>query len=390
MPHRAGHPRRVPPAAAARLRLPQGGHHRLPAVQGRLRLRPARRSGAAPGRRGRPARPESCRIRRTTATTGRKRRSAPARVRGRPVRRCSTPSPDSCAGAAEPVRWIWLPPLPAAVTLDGVAGAPETAATAGCGCPPRPAAWGTCRCRSACSTTPPSSGRALGARPHRRRRPRGRDRRPAVRQDARCCARWSPRSALTHSPRQVAVYGIDLPAPACGRWTGLPHVGGVADPHQPGAGPPHGRGGPGMLAHREEVFRQYGIDSLDRCARRTPRAACRSCRRRHLPGDRRLRRAARGLRGAGRPGRRAAAAAAAATASTWSRRCCAGTTSGSRPVRVRHPDRAAPERPGRLHDRPQAGRDASARTARPRPDRRASCSRRSRCRGSTAYRPMRT
>ena len=54
----AGHPRRVPPAAAARLRLPQGRHHRLRAVQGGLRLRPVRaaeRAGAGGGRGAAPA-----------------------------------------------------------------------------------------------------------------------------------------------------------------------------------------------------------------------------------------------------------------------------------------------------------------------------------------------
>ncbi|XRQ03344.1 type VII secretion protein EccCa [Actinomadura welshii] len=70
--------------------------------------------------------------------------------------------------------------------------------------------------------------------------------------------------ALTHSPRQVAVYGLDLLGGGLQALGELPNVGGIA-----------GRGDRervrrtveevhGMLDHRQEVFRQRGIDGVQR------------------------------------------------------------------------------------------------------------------------------
>ncbi|MFH8251279.1 type VII secretion protein EccCa [Microbacterium sp. B2969] len=68
--------------------------------------------------------------------------------------------------------------------------------------------------------------------------------------------------AFTHSPREVSVYGMDLTGGGLGRIEPFPHVGGVAT-----------RGHrerlsrlleelTGMLAVRERVFREHGLDSL--------------------------------------------------------------------------------------------------------------------------------
>lgn len=68
--------------------------------------------------------------------------------------------------------------------------------------------------------------------------------------------------ALTHTPRQVAVYGMDLTGGGLARVEGFPHVGGVAtrssrDRLRRLLEELHG-----MLAHREQVFDTHGIDSL--------------------------------------------------------------------------------------------------------------------------------
>lgn len=68
--------------------------------------------------------------------------------------------------------------------------------------------------------------------------------------------------ALTHTPQQVAVYGMDLAGGALARIEGFPHVGGVAtrssrDRLRRLLEELHG-----MLAHRERVFAEHGIDSL--------------------------------------------------------------------------------------------------------------------------------
>lgn len=74
--------------------------------------------------------------------------------------------------------------------------------------------------------------------------------------------------ALTHSPREVSLYGMDLTGGGLARIEPFPHVGGVAT-----------RGHrerlarlleelTGMLATRERVFREHGLDSLAEMRRR--------------------------------------------------------------------------------------------------------------------------
>ncbi|WOF22711.1 type VII secretion protein EccCb [Microbacterium betulae] len=68
--------------------------------------------------------------------------------------------------------------------------------------------------------------------------------------------------ALTKTPTEVAVYGMDLTGGGLRRIEGFPHVGGVATRGD------RGRLGRlleeigGMLAHRERVFKERGIDSV--------------------------------------------------------------------------------------------------------------------------------
>ncbi|HST66921.1 MAG TPA: type VII secretion protein EccCa, partial [Mycobacteriales bacterium] len=69
-------------------------------------------------------------------------------------------------------------------------------------------------------------------------------------------------AALTHTPRELSIYGMDLTGGGLGGIAGFPHVGGVAT---------RGRRDRltrlleellGMLAERERVFAEHGIDSL--------------------------------------------------------------------------------------------------------------------------------
>ncbi|MFD5832743.1 type VII secretion protein EccCa [Streptomyces collinus] len=69
--------------------------------------------------------------------------------------------------------------------------------------------------------------------------------------------------ALTHTPYDVAVYGLDLAGGGLSALAGLPHVGGIASRAD------HERAARtvaemrGMLAMREDLFREHGIDSVD-------------------------------------------------------------------------------------------------------------------------------
>ncbi|AJC54943.1 type VII secretion protein EccC [Streptomyces sp. 769] len=68
--------------------------------------------------------------------------------------------------------------------------------------------------------------------------------------------------ALTHTPREVAVYGLDLVGGGLAALSGLPHVGGIAgraDRERAARTVEEVRT---MLAAREDLFREHGIDSL--------------------------------------------------------------------------------------------------------------------------------
>ncbi|NJP66696.1 type VII secretion protein EccCa [Streptomyces spiramenti] len=162
--------------------------------------------------------------------------------------------------AADPVRQIWLPPLPAALTLDSAGGG---------------------------ITTTPDGLRLGGA-------PLGPLRVPVGLLDdpgEQWQGQWvidltvagghqavigGPQSgkttllrtlvlslALTHTPRDVAVYGLDLVGGGLRPLEGLPHVGGIAtrtDRERVTRTVDEIRS---MLAEREMLFRDHGIDSVD-------------------------------------------------------------------------------------------------------------------------------
>ncbi|MFX4291082.1 type VII secretion protein EccCa [Streptomyces bohaiensis] len=167
---------------------------------------------------------------------------------------------DALSTAADPVRQIWLPPLPDATTLDRVGGG---------------------------TTTTPNGLRLGGA-------PLGPLRVPVGLLDdpgEQWQGQWvldltvagghqavigGPQSgkttllrtlvlslALTHSPRDVAVYGLDLVGGGLRPLEDLPHVGGIAtrtDRERVTRTVDELRT---MLAEREILFRDHGIDSVD-------------------------------------------------------------------------------------------------------------------------------
>jgi DNA segregation ATPase FtsK/SpoIIIE, S-DNA-T family len=162
---------------------------------------------------------------------------------------------------AERVRQIWLPPLPDAVTLDAIAGPVDVTG---------------------------EGMRLAGGPPSQMRAPIGLLDDPArQRQDVwtldlttaggHVAVIGAPQSgktnllrtivtalALTHTPRQVAVYALDLVGGGLQPLARLPHVGGVArrvDRERVRRTVEEVRG---MLLDREEVFRARGIDSVER------------------------------------------------------------------------------------------------------------------------------
>ncbi|MFD5199299.1 type VII secretion protein EccCa [Streptomyces sp. NPDC058375] len=167
-------------------------------------------------------------------------------------------------GAAAAVRSIWLPPLPAATALDTVAGPLDIG---------------------------PDGMRLTGADTEGRRTPL---RVPVGLLDdpaRQWQGQWfldltvagghaavigGPQSgkttllrtlvlslALTHTPREIGVYGLDLVGGGLQALSGLPHVGGIAgraDRERAARTVEEVRT---MLALREDLFREHGIDSVD-------------------------------------------------------------------------------------------------------------------------------
>ncbi|MFF2697840.1 type VII secretion protein EccCa [Streptomyces cyaneofuscatus] len=169
---------------------------------------------------------------------------------------------DQLTCVAPPVRSIWLPPLPAATALDTVAGpldiGPRGMRLAGAG----------------------PSGRPL-------RVPVGLLDDPAKQWQGQwfldltvagghAAVIGGPQSgkttllrslvlslALTHTPREVGVYGLDLVGGGLQALSGLPHVGGIAgraDRERAARTVEEVRT---MLALREDLFREHGIDSVE-------------------------------------------------------------------------------------------------------------------------------
>ncbi|MFF8013722.1 type VII secretion protein EccCb [Streptomyces sp. NPDC007929] len=166
---------------------------------------------------------------------------------------------DQLATAAPPVRRIWLPPLPDATTLDTAAG---------------PLQAGTDGLRLIHGEGPMRVPLGILDDPARQwQQPWLLDLTVA---GGHVAVRSGPQSgkttllrtlalslALTHTPYDVAVYGLDLVGGGLSALAGLPHVGGIAgraDHERAARTVAEMRA---MLAQREQAYRELGIDSVD-------------------------------------------------------------------------------------------------------------------------------
>ncbi|MGW1171507.1 type VII secretion protein EccCa [Streptomyces sp. NPDC002550] len=161
--------------------------------------------------------------------------------------------------ASEPVRRIWLPPLPEALTLDTAAG-PVQASPDGL--------------RLSVADGPMRVPLGVLDDPARQwQGPWVHDLNTAGGHTAVIGGPASGKTtllrtlalslALTHTPRDVAVYGLDLAGGGLSALAALPHVGGIAtraDHERAARTVAEVRA---MLAEREEIFRERGIDSVD-------------------------------------------------------------------------------------------------------------------------------
>jgi S-DNA-T family DNA segregation ATPase FtsK/SpoIIIE len=163
------------------------------------------------------------------------------------------------ATAAPTVRRIWLPPLPDATTLDAAAG------------PLRAGADGVRLTRTSGPMNVPLG--ILDDPARQWQQPWELDLTVAGGHAAVIGGPQSGKTtllrtlalslALTHTPYDVAVYGLDLAGGGLSALSGLPHVGGIAsraDRERAARTVAEVRG---MLAIREELFREHGIDSID-------------------------------------------------------------------------------------------------------------------------------
>ncbi|MEV4505003.1 type VII secretion protein EccCb [Streptomyces klenkii] len=167
---------------------------------------------------------------------------------------------DQLRTAAPPVRRIWLPPLPAALTLDAAAG-PLEVSERGLGLAGR---------RPGALRVP------LGVLDDPARQWQGPWDLDLTVAGGHVAVIGGPQSgkttllrtialslALTRTPAEVAVYGLDLVGGGLAALAGLPHVGGIAgraDHERAARTVAEVRA---MLAAREEAFREHGIDSVD-------------------------------------------------------------------------------------------------------------------------------
>ncbi|GHC72648.1 type VII secretion protein EccC [Nocardiopsis terrae] len=167
----------------------------------------------------------------------------------------------------EPTRSVWLPPLPSATTLDEVAGAPEETER-GLRLPGER----------------PALHVPIGLLDDATRQWQGEWLLDLTASGGHVAVIGGPQSgkttllrtlvlslSLTHTPEQVSVYCLDLLGGGLQSLSGLPHVGGVAvrtDVERVRRTIEEVRG---MLEHREEVFRERGIDSVEQLRRRHAR-----------------------------------------------------------------------------------------------------------------------
>ena len=193
----------------------------------------------------------------------------PAATEPAPARRTLGPTllstvVDQLADAALPVPAIWLPPLPDGVALDAVAGPLTTG----------PSGLQLARSEAGAMRVP------LGLLDDPARQWQGQWNLDLTRAGGHVAAVGGPQSgkttllrtltlslALTHSPRAVGVYGLDLAGGGLAALSGLPHVGGVTgrtDPERAARTVEELRA---VLDEREETFRDHGIDSIEHLRR---------------------------------------------------------------------------------------------------------------------------
>ncbi|CAL9543539.1 type VII secretion protein EccCa [Streptomyces sp. enrichment culture] len=167
------------------------------------------------------------------------------------------------AGAAPAVRRVWLPPLPDAVALDTAAG------------PVRVSEDGLHLARATGGMRVP-----LGVLDDPARQWQGQWVLDLTTSGGHAAVIGGPQSgkttllrtlvlslAVTHTPRDVAVYGLDLVGGGLSALAALPHVGGIAgraDRERAARTVAEVRT---MLAEREDLFREHGIDSVDQLRR---------------------------------------------------------------------------------------------------------------------------
>ncbi|MFB6614146.1 type VII secretion protein EccCa [Streptomyces sp. NPDC085524] len=161
--------------------------------------------------------------------------------------------------AAAPVRRIWLPPLPAAIPLDAVGGGLDVGVR------------GMQLSKRRGRLTVP-----LGLLDDPTRQWQGEWYLDLTVAGGHAAVIGGPQSgkttllrtlvlslALTHTPQEVGVYGLDLVGGGLQALSGLPHVGGIAgraDRERAARTVEEVRN---MLATREDLFRDHGIDSVE-------------------------------------------------------------------------------------------------------------------------------
>ncbi|MFF4285149.1 type VII secretion protein EccCa [Streptomyces sp. NPDC001633] len=166
---------------------------------------------------------------------------------------------EQLAHAAGPVRRIWLPPLPDAITLDTVAGPLDVGVR------------GTQLSQRRGPLEIP-----LGLLDDPAKQWQGQWYLDLTVAGGHAAVIGGPQSgkttllrtlvlslALTHTPREVGIYGLDLVGGGLAALSGLPHVGGIAgraDRERAARTVDEVRS---MLTAREDLFREHGIDSVE-------------------------------------------------------------------------------------------------------------------------------
>lgn len=166
---------------------------------------------------------------------------------------------EQLANAAGPVRRIWLPPLPAAIALDAVAGPLDVG--------PRGVQLAQ---RRGPLEVP------LGVLDDPAKQWQGQWYLDLTVAGGHAAVIGGPQSgkttllrtlvlslALTHTPQEVGVYGLDLVGGGLAALSGLPHVGGVAGRADRERAARTVEEVQAMLAAREDLFRELGIDSVE-------------------------------------------------------------------------------------------------------------------------------